>query len=180
MRPLACFLCLAIGTLGTCGCTSFQDYVRNGFKVGPNYGRPPAPVAKDWIDAADKRVRTDSDDLSKWWTVFNDPVLDSLVCLAYQQNLTLRKPAAVCWKPAPSSPSTSATSCRKRQSATAEYLHTATSHDTANINQFTSAEALVRQLGLWIQPELGARLLGPVPAGGRSGLRQPGRLGRKL
>ena len=74
----------------TSGCTSWQDYVHNGFKVGPNYSKPPAPVAKDWIDADDKRVRTASDDLSKWWTVFNDPVLDSLICDAYRQNLSLR------------------------------------------------------------------------------------------
>ncbi len=47
-------------------------------------------MAKDWIDANDQRVRTASDDLSKWWTVFNDPVLDSLICDAYRQNLTLR------------------------------------------------------------------------------------------
>jgi NodT family efflux transporter outer membrane factor (OMF) lipoprotein len=73
------------------GCTTCKDYVANGFKVGPNYGRPPASVAKDWIDAADKRVRTETDDLSKWWTAFNDPVLDSLICYAYKQNLTLRQ-----------------------------------------------------------------------------------------
>ena len=66
-------------------------YIHNGFKVGPNYGRPPAPVAQDWIDAADPRVRKDSDDLSRWWTVFNDPVLNALVCDAYLQNLTLRQ-----------------------------------------------------------------------------------------
>jgi NodT family efflux transporter outer membrane factor (OMF) lipoprotein len=47
-------------------------------------------VAKDWIDANDRRVRTETDDLSKWWTVFNDPVLDSLICDAYRQNLSLR------------------------------------------------------------------------------------------
>ena len=74
----------------TSGCTSWREYVHNGFKVGPNYGKPPAPVAKGWIDADDQRVRTASDDLSKWWTVFNDPVLDSLICYAYQQNLSLR------------------------------------------------------------------------------------------
>jgi NodT family efflux transporter outer membrane factor (OMF) lipoprotein len=72
------------------GCTSWREYVENGFKVGPNYCKPPAPVAKDWIDADDKRVRTESDDLSKWWAVFNDPVLDSLMCDAYRQNLSLR------------------------------------------------------------------------------------------
>src|ERR1700722_6464913 len=75
----------------TCGCTSFQDYVHNGFKIGPNYERPPAPVAKAWIDADDVRVRSETEDISQWWKVFNDPALDSLICLAYQQNLTLRE-----------------------------------------------------------------------------------------
>ena len=74
-----------------CGCTSLEEYVHNGFKVGPNYSRPPAPAAQNWIDVADKRVRTETDDLSKWWTVFKDPVLDDLVCSAYLQNLTLRE-----------------------------------------------------------------------------------------
>ena len=72
------------------GCTSFRDYVHNGFKVGPNYGTPPAPVAEHWIDANDVRVREASNDLSRWWTVFNDPVLNSLIDCAYQQNLSLR------------------------------------------------------------------------------------------
>ena len=36
-------------------------------------------------------LRTESDDLSKWWTVFNDPVLNDLICDAYHQNLTLRE-----------------------------------------------------------------------------------------
>jgi NodT family efflux transporter outer membrane factor (OMF) lipoprotein len=73
-----------------CGCTSLSEYIHNGFKVGPNYGRPPAPVEKEWIDANDKRVRSESEDLSQWWTVFNDPVLNSLICYAYRQNLPLR------------------------------------------------------------------------------------------
>ena len=74
-----------------CGCTPLTEYVQNGFKVGPNYRKPDAAVAGNWIDASDKRVRTDSDDLSKWWTVFKDPVLNDLVCNAYHQNLTLRE-----------------------------------------------------------------------------------------
>jgi NodT family efflux transporter outer membrane factor (OMF) lipoprotein len=67
------------------------DYFRNGFKVGPQYQVPPAPLEKDWIDASDARVRKESDDLSKWWKVFNDPILDDLICYAYKQNLTLRQ-----------------------------------------------------------------------------------------
>jgi NodT family efflux transporter outer membrane factor (OMF) lipoprotein len=76
------------------GCTSLSEYIQNGFKVGPGYGRPPAPVASNWIDAADGRVRSATDDLSRWWTVFNDPVLDSLIRDAYLQNLTLRQAGA--------------------------------------------------------------------------------------
>jgi outer membrane protein TolC len=75
------------------GCTSLKDYIHNGFKVGPNYATPPAPVAEHWIDEADKRVRTESDDLSRWWTVFKDPVLNALIAEAYSQNLTLREAA---------------------------------------------------------------------------------------
>ena len=74
------------------GCTSFREYVSNGFKVGPNYRRPPAPVAADWIDAEDMRIRKEeSPDLARWWTVFQDPVLDQLVADAYRQNITLRE-----------------------------------------------------------------------------------------
>lgn len=83
--------CLAIAVLSLSGCTSFTDYVHNGFKVGPNYCRPAAPVAPQWIDADDKRLRGEADDLSRWWTVFNDPGLDALICCAYHQNLTLRE-----------------------------------------------------------------------------------------
>jgi NodT family efflux transporter outer membrane factor (OMF) lipoprotein len=84
-------LCLLTLALAPSGCTSLPEYIRNGFKVGPNYVEPPAPVAKEWIDANDKRVSQDPTDVAKWWKVFNDPVLDDLICDAYKQNLTLRE-----------------------------------------------------------------------------------------
>jgi NodT family efflux transporter outer membrane factor (OMF) lipoprotein len=77
--------------LSLCGCTPLSEYVHNGFKVGPNYKRPPAPVAQHWIDAGDVRVRTEEADDSHWWTVFDDPALNELVQTAYRQNLTLRE-----------------------------------------------------------------------------------------
>ena len=91
-RPLslACLAALFIIAAASSGCTSICEYIHNGFKVGPNYCKPPAPVAQEWIDANDKRVRSETDDLSKWWTVFKDPVLDQLICYAYRQNLSLR------------------------------------------------------------------------------------------
>ena len=76
--------------LSSAGCTSPGEYIRNGFKVGPNYKKPPAPVASEWIDSKSPGVNTSTGDLSAWWTSFNDPALNSLVEQAYRQNLDLR------------------------------------------------------------------------------------------
>src|SRR5262249_13892469 len=78
-------------TLLPAGCTPFWGYIQNGFKVGPNYGRPSSPVAEDWIDSNDVRVRKDEEEPNHWWSVFHDPVLEALVGNAYLQNLTLRE-----------------------------------------------------------------------------------------
>ncbi|MEN6450575.1 MAG: efflux transporter outer membrane subunit, partial [Thermoguttaceae bacterium] len=72
------------------GCTSWRDYVHNGFKVGPNFCPPQAAVAPCWIDAANANVRSEPTDAAAWWQTFNDPALNALVCDAYRQNLTLR------------------------------------------------------------------------------------------
>ena len=82
---------LALAGLTLTGCTSLQQWCDNGFKVGPNYCRPPAAVCEFWLDAHDPRVSQDGSDFADWWTVFNDPVLDGLILNAYQQNLTLRE-----------------------------------------------------------------------------------------
>jgi NodT family efflux transporter outer membrane factor (OMF) lipoprotein len=59
--------------------------------VGPDYIKPPpAPQQKTWIEQKDPMIKTEPADLSNWWEVFGDPVLDSLVDQAYQQNLPLR------------------------------------------------------------------------------------------
>lgn len=86
LRWLVLLLGLAAG-----GCTPWRDYVHNGFKVGPNYLRPAAPVAPNWIDAHDARLESDESDLQYWWVVFNDPTLNALVDNAVQQNLSLRE-----------------------------------------------------------------------------------------
>ena len=73
------------------GCTGVRDYFHNGFKVGPNYQRPVAPVADTWIDSVSSQISGGPQDCRDWWQVFNDPVLDVLVRTAYQQNITLRE-----------------------------------------------------------------------------------------
>lgn len=82
---------LALGALALGGCTSPREYLHNGFKVGPQYVTPPAPVAEQWIDSNDVRLRSETDDLSTWWAVFDDPALNDLMVDAYRQNLTLRE-----------------------------------------------------------------------------------------
>ncbi len=91
LRPIKSTRLAMLGVLLLCGCSSIKDYVDNGFKVGPNYKRPPAPVAEHWIDAADKRVRSEETDAVRWWSAFNDPLLNEFVQTAYRQNLTLRE-----------------------------------------------------------------------------------------
>jgi NodT family efflux transporter outer membrane factor (OMF) lipoprotein len=73
-----------------CVTTSPVEWVRNGFKVGPNYCRPPAPVAPEWTGARDPRVEDRRLADGAWWSVFKDPTLNSLINTAYKQNLTLR------------------------------------------------------------------------------------------
>ncbi len=77
--------------LACCGCTPFGEYIQNNFKVGPDYKRPPAPVAQQWIDADDMRIHNETRDDSQWWVVFNDQKLNDLIQTAYQQNLTVRE-----------------------------------------------------------------------------------------
>jgi NodT family efflux transporter outer membrane factor (OMF) lipoprotein len=58
--------------------------------VGPDFVKPEAPVGKEWLKARDASIKTEASDYKDWWTVFNDPVLNSLVESAYQQNLPLQ------------------------------------------------------------------------------------------
>jgi NodT family efflux transporter outer membrane factor (OMF) lipoprotein len=78
---------LGVLALGGCG---LDEWARNGGKVGPNYTAPLAPVASEWIDYKDPRVKSTDEDLSQWWGIFKDPVLDELIDEASKQNLTLR------------------------------------------------------------------------------------------
>jgi outer membrane protein TolC len=79
-----------LATLLGSGC-SLRQWVDNGYKVGPNYGKPPAPVASEWIDYRDPRVKSEAPDLAEWWRVFKDPALDALIETAYRQNISLRE-----------------------------------------------------------------------------------------
>ena len=90
-RPLAACAFWLAAVCATAGCTGVREYVQKGFRVGPDYGRPAAPVADEWIDSTNDRVTTEPAQDRDWWSVFHDPVLDRLITAAYAQNISLRE-----------------------------------------------------------------------------------------
>lgn len=76
----ACMLILTAAVLMLTGCTM----------VGPDMVKPEAPVLEEWQETEAPGMSTGQTDYSNWWSMFNDPVLDSLIQKAYQQNLSLQ------------------------------------------------------------------------------------------
>ena len=68
--------------------------------VGPDYRRPETPVPAAWNGGATNAVAAtaattnDAVALSRWWTVFNDPVLSQLVEQARTNNLDVKQAEA--------------------------------------------------------------------------------------
>ncbi|MCE5269034.1 MAG: efflux transporter outer membrane subunit [Planctomycetaceae bacterium] len=90
-RPLVASLLIVAACLASAGCcTGPLEWVRNGFKVGPNYCPPAAPTSEMWIDANNPRLKCLSGNGACWWTVFNDPTLDTLIAATANENLTLK------------------------------------------------------------------------------------------
>jgi NodT family efflux transporter outer membrane factor (OMF) lipoprotein len=58
--------------------------------VGPDYIKPSAPEPQEWLQSSDAKIESKAADFSKWWTVFDDRILNALVESAYRQNLTLQ------------------------------------------------------------------------------------------
>jgi NodT family efflux transporter outer membrane factor (OMF) lipoprotein len=58
--------------------------------VGPDYVKPKVQEPEEWIEEDDLRIRSEPADLSNWWKVFDDPILDDLIERAYHQNLSLQ------------------------------------------------------------------------------------------
>jgi NodT family efflux transporter outer membrane factor (OMF) lipoprotein len=57
--------------------------------IGPDYSAPFAPVAEKFRGADDRSVKTGPLEYEHWWTGFRDPILNRLIQIAYNQNLTL-------------------------------------------------------------------------------------------
>jgi NodT family efflux transporter outer membrane factor (OMF) lipoprotein len=57
--------------------------------LGPDFKSPEAPIATSW-QTKDATLAEDPSEQAEWWKLFNDPVLDTLILAAYQQNLPLQ------------------------------------------------------------------------------------------
>jgi outer membrane protein TolC len=55
--------------------------------LGPDYETPPnIPLPKKWTPV---QAETERREVSKWWTLFNEPVLNELITLGARQNLSV-------------------------------------------------------------------------------------------
>ncbi|HSE86146.1 MAG TPA: efflux transporter outer membrane subunit [Candidatus Binatia bacterium] len=70
--------------------TAALIFLAAGCAVGPDYQKPDLAVRAAWTEAQQKGVDVRSADLARWWSAFNDPLLNSLVERAVRSNLDLR------------------------------------------------------------------------------------------
>ena len=61
-----------------------------GCSVGPNYQEPVLAVPAAWHEARQPGIDTRTAELARWWTAFDDPLLNSLIERALRSNLDLR------------------------------------------------------------------------------------------
>ncbi len=58
--------------------------------VGPKFVKPEVSIRASWSEHADPRLSSQAPIDVAWWRAFNDPILDHLIDVAYQQNLSLQ------------------------------------------------------------------------------------------
>ena len=142
-------VCLGSG----CVTTGPLDWIQNGFKVGPNYARPPAPVAEDWIDGQDPSVQKRQ--LEEWWTVFQDPRLNQLIETAYRQNVNLRVLGTRVLQARAQQAIAAGNLFPQTQQAEGQYSRVALSHNTFNNPAALSAIAANLPGGIGSPPLVG-------------------------
>ena len=72
---------------------SFLGLTSGCMVVGPNYVSPATEGAApdEWVSAVAEGITTESAELAQWWTLLDDPVLDTLVDAALVGNLDLEQ-----------------------------------------------------------------------------------------
>jgi NodT family efflux transporter outer membrane factor (OMF) lipoprotein len=77
VRPLL-LLCVVLFMLPLAACA-----------VGPDFVPAAAPLANNFSEANNRSIKTDHQDYREWWLAVQDPTLNRLIQIAYNQNLTL-------------------------------------------------------------------------------------------
>lgn len=72
----------------------FVPVVISGCVVGPDYVKPDISTPDAWHMELTKGLESGQVDFQDWWKVFNDPVLDSLIQRAAENNYNLQKAVA--------------------------------------------------------------------------------------
>jgi outer membrane protein, multidrug efflux system len=81
--------------VGLSGIAGFCALLLSGcVAVGPDYVAPDVVAPDAWHEVVRGEIESGSPDLQRWWTVFNDPVLDQLIERASLHNLTLKEAVA--------------------------------------------------------------------------------------
>ncbi|MFQ5937352.1 MAG: TolC family protein, partial [Acidiferrobacterales bacterium] len=83
-------VCLIPWLRATCGALSALIVLAGCTTVGPDYKKPSTEAEQQWMEVDDPRIDNEPAEHPEWWTVFNDPVLNKLIDMAREQNLTLR------------------------------------------------------------------------------------------
>ena len=76
--------------IGSATCLLSVLLTLGGCAVGPDFTKPKVTVPKNWRETGDANVATENATNTLWWKVLDDPALDRLVDLAYDQNLSLQ------------------------------------------------------------------------------------------
>jgi NodT family efflux transporter outer membrane factor (OMF) lipoprotein len=73
-----------------CIATAGLIFLTGGCAVGPDHQRPDLPVPSGWREGQQSCIDTKAAEITRWWTKFNDPLLNSLVERGIKSNLDLR------------------------------------------------------------------------------------------
>lgn len=149
---------LLIAVLAFSGCTtSLSQWWHNGFKVGPQYCKPSASVADQWVDSSDGRVKSEPAQDCAWWTVFNDATLNGLIQSAYSQNLDLRAAGARILQSRAQRNISIGNLFPQSQSAMVDYARSGEQEFG-----FAAPQQYAQRVGRRIEPFLGNRFLGSL------------------
>ena len=77
-----------------CGLCVSVVFFLSGCAVGPDYEKPALKGPAAWGGADAAKIASEAAELGRWWTVFQDAALDSLVERAVRSNLDLRDATA--------------------------------------------------------------------------------------